>query len=431
MASSRQADNAIKFYGGKSHSYDDTWHVDFTKRFISYLDIEQGQHVLDLACGTGLLTLLEADAVGAAGRVVGVDVTPDMLVIAASKKRKESERYANVQLCEGDILDLEAVEGVRGQMFDIITVASALVLLPDPVAAIKHWSSYLNPGGIIALDSTHPRNLVSGMVFERTARRLGLSAPYNREWSQSEESLKEVLEAAGFAVEKVITVDYQAGYGKRYYEISDWEDFFVENVIMKDVSQTFANREIRPKAQQIFKEEWEKLAEGGRIEEVDVVFLGVARKPPEGSSSFMGNKARVAEAAKAEILFTGGCRCGGVRYASTATPTDITFCHCRACQQLSGSAFLPFVEVPTPSLKFTSSSSLTTLKLSNKADRTFCSGCGTPVTMVYHSDSENTSLTRASMDEESFKCEKPKFERHIFLDERVSWPVLPEQSGEK
>jgi ubiquinone/menaquinone biosynthesis C-methylase UbiE len=278
MSGERQAVGAIRFYEAKSGDYDDTWHDDFTKRFISYLDIQPGQHILDLACGTGLLTFLEAEAVGPSGSVVGVDVTPGMLAIATRKKENRPEKYSNVSLYKGDILHLDETEALKGKLFDIITVASALVLFPDTKAAIEHWSEYLKPGGVLAVDSTHPRNLVSGMVLERVARRLDLPVPYNRSWSTSESTLQQMLESAGLEVEKVTTIENQAGYGKRQYDIAQWDDFFVENVIVKDVARTFADNDIRRKAQGVFKEEWEKLAIDGKVEEVDAVFLAIARK---------------------------------------------------------------------------------------------------------------------------------------------------------
>jgi ubiquinone/menaquinone biosynthesis C-methylase UbiE len=278
MPNDRQSANAIRFYEAKSGEYDGTWHDDFTKRFISYLDIQPGQTILDLACGTGLLTFLEAEKVGPSGSVVGIDVTPGMIALAARKKEQGGDTYANVSFYKGDVLHLEETEAIKGKTFDVITVASALVLFPDPKAAIEHWSGYLKPGGIIALDATHPRNLVSGMVLERVARRLELPIPYNRSWSKSESTLKTLLESAGLRVESVATVENQAGYGRRFYDVDQWDDFFVENVIVKDVQRTFANNDIRRKAQGVYKEEWEKLAIDGKVEEVDAVFLGIARK---------------------------------------------------------------------------------------------------------------------------------------------------------
>lgn len=142
MSTERQSANAIRFYEAKAEEYDDTWHSDFTRRFIGYLDIRPGQVILDLACGTGLLTFLEAEAVGPSGSVVGIDVTPGMLEIAARKKDQSGEKHANVTFQEGDILHLQENEAVKGKTFDVITVASALVLFPDPKAALEHWSEY-------------------------------------------------------------------------------------------------------------------------------------------------------------------------------------------------------------------------------------------------------------------------------------------------
>lgn len=278
MGGSEQADRAVLFYESRSFHYDDSWHENFTKRFAAEIDIQPGQSVLDLACGTGLLTFLEADAVGPSGHVIGVDVTPGMLRVAEFKQRKQPEKYANVEFHQGDILKLQDIEALKDKQFDIVTVSSALVLFPDPKAAIEHWTALLKPGGIFVVDSTHPRNLVPGMVLERVARRLDLTVPYNREWSQNESSLQGVLESAGLSVDKVITIENQSGYGKRQYEVGQWDDFFVENVIVKDVAKTFANNDIRRKAQALYKEEWERLAVNGQVEEVDSVFLGVARK---------------------------------------------------------------------------------------------------------------------------------------------------------
>lgn len=278
MEHERQSANAIRFYETKSSGYDTTWHADFTKRFMFYLDIRPGLHILDLACGTGLLTFLEAEAVGPEGQVVGIDVTPGMLTIAAQKQRHTRDKFDNVRFIQGDILHLEETDELKGRQFDVITIASALVLFPDPKAAVEHWSKYLKPGGVIAADATHPRNLISGMVLERSARRLGLSVPYNRSWSQTESTLQQLFESAGLDVETVVTIENQAGYGRRVHELERWEDFFVENVILKDVAQTFANNDIRRKAQGMYKEEWEKLAVDGKVEEIDAVFLAVARK---------------------------------------------------------------------------------------------------------------------------------------------------------
>lgn len=273
-----QAESARRHYEGRAPGYDHSWHPSYARRFCDNLDIAPGESILDLACGTGLITFLEVQRVGPSGRVIGIDVTPGMLKQAKAKKEAQGEKYSNTEFYEGDILRLDAIESLKGQLFDKVTVASALVLLPDPHAAIKHWKRYLKPGGVIAVDSTHPRNLISGMVLERTARRLGLSVPFYREWSTSEYALADVLEGAGLRVEKIMTIHDQAGYGKRYHEVDEWDDHFTQQVLVGDIVSIFRDPETRRKAQAFYKEEWEKLAVNGFVEEVDAVFFAVARK---------------------------------------------------------------------------------------------------------------------------------------------------------
>lgn len=441
MSEERQSANAIRFYEGRSGDYDDTWHKNFTQRFSSYLNIQEGQDVLDLACGTGLLTLIEAEKVGPSGTVVGVDVTPGMLAIAAQKKEQGGDKYSNVSLYKGDVLHLDETDELKGRTFDLITVASALVLFPDPKAAIEHWSTYLKPGGVLAVDATHPRNLVSGMVLERVARRLDLPIPYNRSWSRSQYALRRLLENAGLEVESVQTVHNQAGYGKRNYDIDKWDDFFVENVIVKDVARTFASNDIRRKAQGIYKEEWEKLAIDGKVEEVDAVFLGIARKCESSWVALDYDRAKgivaadgsryVSKRADDDVVFRGGCRCGGVKYTSSVPPSDITLCHCRACQQLSGSVYLPFISFSNTALSYTESTTLKTLRLSKVAERTYCSSCGTPISMAYSFYPDEVSVTMGSVDLSSFTCDIPKVKNHIYLREKAPWFVLPDDGADR
>lgn len=131
------------------------------------------------------------------------------------------------------------------------------------------------------------------------------------------------------------------------------------------------------------------------------------------------------------MIFSGGCRCGGVTYRSYAHPSSITFCHCRACQQLSGSAYIPFIEVPKTSTIFISRSTLQKLRLTEKAERTFCRNCGTPITMEYFVNREPRDfyLTMGSVEMNTFKSNVPKVSQHIYVKEKAAWDILPEDGA--
>jgi len=68
---------------------------------ITFSNIELGQTVLDLGCGAGLDLLLAAEKVGDKGRVIGVDMTDDMLQMA--KKNIENSNYKNIELKKGKV----------------------------------------------------------------------------------------------------------------------------------------------------------------------------------------------------------------------------------------------------------------------------------------------------------------------------------------
>ena len=99
-------------------------------------------------------------------------------------------------------------------------------------------------------------------------------------------------------------------------------------------------------------------------------------------------------------LYTGGCQCGGVRYALYAEPTNPHVCHCRMCQKAFGNYFTPFAGVPpsdfawvrgTPGV-FKSSQAQSHLHFAGQPRSTFPPSTGQaiwrrePVTLCGHGD---------------------------------------------
>lgn len=69
-------------YGRQAPSYDDSsggWHVTLGQDFVTWLDPQPKEIALDLACGTGLVTIPLARRLGAQGRVVAIDLTREMI----------------------------------------------------------------------------------------------------------------------------------------------------------------------------------------------------------------------------------------------------------------------------------------------------------------------------------------------------------------
>lgn len=111
------------------------------------LDLQPGDHVLDLACGTGLNFPHLRELVGEQGQVFGVDLTPAMLDIA--RKMIDSKGWKNVQVREGDAANLP----FPSASFDKVIITFALTIIPEYVRALEEVRRILVPGGrFVALE---------------------------------------------------------------------------------------------------------------------------------------------------------------------------------------------------------------------------------------------------------------------------------------
>jgi demethylmenaquinone methyltransferase/2-methoxy-6-polyprenyl-1,4-benzoquinol methylase len=104
--------------------------------------------VLDVACGTGDLSIVIAEACGA--RVVGVDFCRPMLDIAA---RKSAEVSRTIPFVEGDALRLPFAD----EQFDAATIAFGLRNLSDVAGGLGELRRILKPGGrLVVLEFSRP-----------------------------------------------------------------------------------------------------------------------------------------------------------------------------------------------------------------------------------------------------------------------------------
>lgn len=104
-------------------------------------NIQPGQTVLDLGSGAGLDVFTARAIVGETGRVIGVDMTPEM----NKKARKNAKKlgYTNVDFLQGDIEDLP----VDSETVDVIVSNCVLNLVPDKAKAFSEMYRVLKPGG--------------------------------------------------------------------------------------------------------------------------------------------------------------------------------------------------------------------------------------------------------------------------------------------
>lgn len=112
--------------------------------------VGRGQSALDVCCGTGDLAFALKRAVGPAGRVVGVDFSPEMLKVA---REKAGRNQLYVEFVLADALDLP----FANDSFDVCTVGFGLRNVRDVPAAIAEMKRVCKPGGrVVCLEITRP-----------------------------------------------------------------------------------------------------------------------------------------------------------------------------------------------------------------------------------------------------------------------------------
>jgi SAM-dependent methyltransferase len=102
--------------------------------------VRDGQEVLDVACGTGIVARGAAERVGATGHVTGLDLNQAMIAVASRLRPDLTWR-------QGDV----AAMPFEDDSFDVVTCQSAAMFFPDLVGALREMGRVTRPGGTVAV----------------------------------------------------------------------------------------------------------------------------------------------------------------------------------------------------------------------------------------------------------------------------------------
>jgi ubiquinone/menaquinone biosynthesis C-methylase UbiE len=165
----------------------------------------QGERVLDVACGTGIVARVAAARVGDGGRVVGLDVNAGMLAVARATPSVTGG--AAPEWVEGSAFALPFAE----DEFDVVVCQLGLQFFEDRVGALREMHRVLVAGGRVGASvfSSLERNPTAHALSDAVDRHLGYGASLAKRSEHSladSHELRKACAAAGFVEIRVETV---------------------------------------------------------------------------------------------------------------------------------------------------------------------------------------------------------------------------------
>lgn len=142
------------YYQRRAESYQDTdnWvgfgdyrpRIELRKLLVQQLNLQPGDRVLDVACGTGSNFEYILPLIGEKGRLVATDYSHEML--AEAQKLVDEKGWKNVELVQADAATLDLQEE-----FDVVICTLGLVVIPNYEEAMERMWEHLKPGGVYGI----------------------------------------------------------------------------------------------------------------------------------------------------------------------------------------------------------------------------------------------------------------------------------------
>jgi ubiquinone/menaquinone biosynthesis C-methylase UbiE len=208
--------------------------VTMREAWLAHAGIVEGSRVLEIGCGTGVVTRDLARLVGPSGRVVGIDPS-EALLQTAERLAEKAGVASRIELRLGDVGELN----LPPQSFDHAVACLVFLHLGDLRSAVHQLNRVLRPGGglvvfeqdleSIAVD--HPDRALTRLILQHAAEHYVLSADAARR-------LPGLIAAAGFQDLEVLT----------FLQAERHEDGLLYGLLLRLADLAVAHGRIRPES---------------------------------------------------------------------------------------------------------------------------------------------------------------------------------------
>jgi len=163
------------------------------RHLVQVADPKPDERVLDVGCGTGIVTRQVAERLGSRGTVTGLDLNPNMLAVARSVANRQG---LPIDWREGNGEQLH----FSGSSFDLVLCQFALMFVPNKAAALAEMRRVVSEKGRVLISvwqglDWHPFYQTLHKVIQQ---RLGMSALQDVFALASEDELRALAVGAGF-----------------------------------------------------------------------------------------------------------------------------------------------------------------------------------------------------------------------------------------
>jgi ubiquinone/menaquinone biosynthesis C-methylase UbiE len=160
---------------------------------IDALGLQPGESLIDVGTGPGMFSIDAAPSVAPNGRIVGIDVSPDMIAMA-EHVRADSPHAELIEFREAHATDLPFVDGT----FDVAVSIQVLEYVEDVDGALREINRVLRPGGRCLIWDTDWSGVISAARDEERSERIWRALDEHCQHLHLPRALPAKLRSAGF-----------------------------------------------------------------------------------------------------------------------------------------------------------------------------------------------------------------------------------------